>query len=122
MIPPGLDPTKLPNGSISSFFRGHKIRWDKYAAWWYFDESNKMIPTIAEYDARIGRWSLCYDLSAPIPCKKCGHIPTVDGHDGCLGTLPGVKYACCGHGIQDSYVLWQDGITNRFPSWNKNEE
>ena len=54
MIPPGLDPTKLPNGSISSFFRGHKIRWDKYAAWWYFDESNKMIPTIAEYDARIG--------------------------------------------------------------------
>lgn len=32
-------------------------------------------------------------------CAKCGLPPTPEGHDGCLGTLPGpIMNACCGHG------------------------
>jgi len=32
-------------------------------------------------------------------CKRCKQGPTKDGHDGCLGTLPGsIMNACCGHG------------------------
>jgi hypothetical protein len=39
------------------------------------------------------------------PCGHCGRAVTPDGHDGCLGTLPGVMNACCGHGRpQDAYV------------------
>ena len=32
------------------------------------------------------------------PCGHCGLASTPEGHDGCLGTLPGVANACCGHG------------------------
>ncbi len=33
-------------------------------------------------------------------CIDCGKLPTKEGHDGCIGTLPhkDVMNACCGHG------------------------
>ena len=34
------------------------------------------------------------------PCPRCGEMPTEEGHDACLGTLPGVVNACCGHGVE----------------------
>jgi len=38
------------------------------------------------------------------PCTSCGKYPTIEGHDACLGTMPGVAAACCGHGVKDPYV------------------
>ncbi len=35
------------------------------------------------------------------PCGVCGLHDTPEGHDGCLGTIPGMMNACCGHGIAD---------------------
>jgi len=36
-------------------------------------------------------------------CGHCGKPNTSEGHDGCIGTLPGnVKNACCGHGVESS--------------------
>ena len=32
------------------------------------------------------------------PCGHCGKPNTNKEHDGCLGTIPGVMNACCGHG------------------------
>lgn len=44
--------------------------------------------------------------------RKCGHCNkenTVEGHDGCLGTLIGVMNACCGHGVEtEAYVQFLD--------------
>lgn len=38
-------------------------------------------------------------------CKHCDFAPNKDGHDACLGELPGVMNACCGHGDEcDAYV------------------
>lgn len=37
----------------------------------------------------------------PRPCLKCGRKQNPDGTDPCLGFLPGVEYACCGHGLPD---------------------
>lgn len=34
------------------------------------------------------------------PCKRCGKRPTLEGYDACLGHIPQVDSACCGHGIQ----------------------
>lgn len=59
----------------------------------------------------------CYaDTMLPVsedaarPCGHCGLANTPDGHDGCLGTLPGVLNACCGHGIDgDAYVCLDTG-------------
>lgn len=39
------------------------------------------------------------------PCIKCGRVPTPEGHDACLGTIPGVKFACCGHGVTNAYTM-----------------
>lgn len=43
-----------------------------------------------------------YDDSRP--CTACGQHSTPEGYDACLGHLDGVAYACCGHGLDDSWV------------------
>lgn len=44
-------------------------------------------------------------------CEKCGKGPTQEGHDGCLGTLPGdIMNACCGHGNnKQAYIQYWSG-------------
>lgn len=37
------------------------------------------------------------------PCRRCNRLPTPEGHDACLGTIPGVTSACCGHGVEPPY-------------------
>jgi len=44
---------------------------------------------------------------------KCGHRRTVKGHDPCIANLPGVIGACCGHGVEQGYVTFQNGIVIR---------
>jgi len=44
-------------------------------------------------------------------CVKCKKPPTAEGHDGCLGTLPGsdIMNACCGHGNDiQAYIQYWD--------------
>lgn len=47
------------------------------------------------------------------PCKKCGKIfegSNTGDADPCLGELPGVNNACCGHGVRSkSYVRFENG-------------
>lgn len=43
-------------------------------------------------------------------CGHCGLSRATEGHDGCVGTLPGVMNACCGHGeVGMAYVQYEDG-------------
>ena len=45
----------------------------------------------------------------PPKCVKCGELPTPEGHDACLGELPGLMNACCGHGnVGSAYVQFLD--------------
>lgn len=38
-------------------------------------------------------------------CGHCHKTSTPEGHDGCIGKIPGVKNACCGHGeVQEAYI------------------
>lgn len=38
-------------------------------------------------------------------CTHCNKSRTPEGHDGCIGTLEGIKNACCGHGFDnEAYV------------------
>lgn len=70
-----------------SYLRGHPIYFDGQV-WRYVDTDE---PTASTWQNR--------------PCGRCNRFPTADGHDACLGTLPGVMNACCGHGQQkDAYV------------------
>jgi hypothetical protein len=45
-------------------------------------------------------------------CSHCGLDRTIEGHDGCIGTLPNIMNACCGHGeINMAYVQFWDETT-----------
>ena len=61
---------------------------------------------------------LCWE-SPPRPCPKCGEAPVceegkIDGHDPCIANLPGVDFACCGHGVEEGYIKFEDGRVFRF--------
>ncbi len=52
-------------------------------------------------------------------CPECKETRGADLHDPCLGRLPGVRYACCGHGgkapgYADGYVCFENGVVIRF--------
>ena len=44
------------------------------------------------------------------PCPLCNKLRRADGCDPCLGRLPGVTYACCGHGKREGYIIFENGI------------
>lgn len=81
-----------------SQFRGHPIHWDEQLQGWRFTDTG--LPTVDTHHLR--------------PCGHCGRHDTPEGHDGCLGTLPGVMNACCGHGVnREAYVQYPSGFTIR---------
>lgn len=74
--------------------RGHRIE-ERDDRWCYADTGE---PTVETHGER--------------PCGCCGVHGAADGHDPCLGTLPGVMNACCGHGQPgEAYVQFEDGFT-----------
>lgn len=42
------------------------------------------------------------------PCVLCKQNATSEGYDACLGYIEGVKSACCGHGINEGFVVYKD--------------
>ena len=79
-----------------SYFRGHPVvcfageACERYA--------DDLTPTVDEAGASVER-----------PCVQCGLLAAPDGPDPCLGLLPDVKAACCGHGVEEPYVLMSHG-------------
>lgn len=72
---------------ITSYLRGHEIYY-KNEKWYYLDDNS-----IAD-DSR--------------PCKKCGKYPTKEGYDACIGYIKGATSACCGHGVQEGFIIKGD--------------
>jgi len=73
--------------------RGNDIECNNNDVWIYSDTKQ---PVPINYKTR--------------PCGNCGKNYTEEGHDGCLGTLPGLMNACCGHGDGEAaYVQFLDG-------------
>lgn len=54
-----------------------------------------------------------YDRLNPRPCITCGLRQTSEGHDPCIANLPGIRNACCGHGVTEGYLNFSDGRTVR---------
>lgn len=78
--------------TTKSYLRGHEIELSPDQQYRYVDTKE---PTAETWTSR--------------PCGHCGKYRTVEGHDGCLGTLPGVINACCGHGHEGAYLQLLDG-------------
>lgn len=53
---------------------------------------------------------MCFEFTADVrPCPGCDELPGEDTVDPCLGRMPGVTTACCGHGVGRGYVAYEDG-------------
>ncbi len=71
---------------------------------------NKSNPAYTDADGVVRH--VCTNTPMPrgtlAPCGECKLYRTVEGHDGCLGTLPGaVMNACCGHGApREAYIQY----------------
>lgn len=81
----GAEPKGPP--MARGYHRGHEMECHDAETWYYVADGVRV---------------------ADDPDRDCGHcgIPqTREGHDGCLGTIPGAENACCGHGRPDeAYV------------------
>jgi hypothetical protein len=66
------------------------------------------------YDGKGWRWRATGELvkKTETTCPSCGESCGFDGPDPCLGMLPGVRGACCGHGDRDrAYITFENGLT-----------
>lgn len=72
---------------IKSHVRGHEIYWDQENNIWRYCDTGE-------------------DIEIERLCKKCGKFPTNDGYDACLGHIEGATHACCGHGIEKPYIIF----------------
>ncbi len=89
---------------IEGYISGHKTYTTNGKDWFY--KATKELVTQETIKAK--------------PCIKCNLPPTTDGHDACIANLPGVEYACCGHGIEDyDYVKLFDGRRLRLEEYYK---
>ena len=88
---------------VKSKFRGYEIHLEDGE--WLFSDTNE--PTITTHQLR--------------PCGFCKMMNTPEGHDGCLGELPGVMNACCGHGeLNAAYIQFEGGriIRGSLARWS----
>jgi len=72
---------------ITTNSRGHQIYYDGVV--WRYVDTNEI-----DTDSR--------------PCKKCGRMPTKEGYDACIGHIEGASSACCGHGIEEPYIIKEE--------------
>lgn len=86
--------------SATSYFRGHEIYYNFNRKVWYYSDTDEEM-----------------DIADPRPCKKCGKVfqgSNEGDADLCLGELPGVTNACCGHGVKEqSYICFENGLIIR---------
>jgi hypothetical protein len=55
-------------------------------------------------------------MTDPDICPKCHKKRPRSGYDACLGYLPGVVSACCGHGKDRGFITWKNGTAITFSS------
>lgn len=80
--------------TITARIYGHDVYYNSQEECWRYQDNHQIVKGVRG-------------------CPQCGEPPTPEGHDACLGTIPGAIYACCGHGRQDGYVLWEQPTEGR---------
>ena len=80
-----------------AIYRGHAIYYDEAGCWRYAD-TGEPIPQCGGHSR---------------PCAYCGRGPhEAYEPDPCLGNLPGVDNACCGHGYPGkAYIRFENGVS-----------
>ena len=80
--------------SVTSHVCGRPIEW-RCGGWYYIGSDEPVMPWPSDGP----------DVRPHDVCLKCGEVPTLEGFDACLGRLPDVMHACCGHGVERGYTI-----------------
>lgn len=80
----------------TTYIRGRLAWWCEATETWRWQDT----------DAPAAGWG-----GEERPCPQCGALADAGGPDPCMGVLPGVSAACCGHGRLDGYVRLVDGAS-----------
>ena len=81
--------------TLISHTHGHKVTSENYGKDWYYKDGTR-----------------CTRVNIK-KCPRCKKPPTEKGHDQCISDLPGVEFACCGHGVAEGYIKFKDGTSVR---------
>lgn len=81
---------------VKSFYRGQPIVYDENRRKWVFEEKDTFL------NDEI-------DKCKTVRCVKCNEYMKSNEPDQCLGHLKGVINACCGHGKQRGYIIFENG-------------
>ena len=92
------------------FVRGNKVRYNERGELFDADTLEPIEFFDPDTGESLGSKFPGLDISR-VACPRCGR-PS-DGHDNCLGYLPGVYFACCGHGAYEGYIYFRNGIVIR---------
>jgi hypothetical protein len=82
------------------YLNGHEAYWDIDTDQWLWCDNNQ--PTGWGNDCKR-------------ECPACNKPPTSEGYDACLGHIKGADYACCGHGVEDGYIIYKNGSKTVIP-------
>jgi len=83
--------------SVYNKHRGHSAYFCEDQLEWVYEEDQEPIQTEPQK-----------------PCVLCGKSFEFGTPDVCLGYLPGVRNACCGHGDKENaYVQFENGLVIR---------
>jgi hypothetical protein len=55
-----------------------------------------------------------HEKDVPFKCPSCRIVVEPGEADPCMGSLPGVKLACCGHGSGQGYIMFENGASLVF--------
>lgn len=70
-----------------------------HKGWWRYVDNDEITPQKDKGEKQ--------DISRK--CPLCNQSPRDDQHDPCIANLPGVRFACCGHGRKETaYILFED--------------
>ncbi len=100
---------------------GHIVAWN--GSNWVYADTGDIIPDSWFDRCTRDVWGDKCPIDIWRPCKKCGEYPNREGDDFCLGHLGKVLNACCGHGKDEGYIMFENGITIRgkfeIENWDK---
>lgn len=71
---------------IKAYSHGWEIYYDGET--WKYEDNNEII-------------------NGMMPCKKCNKPPTPEGYDACIVHIDGCTSACCGHGVEEKYFVYE---------------
>ena len=90
----------MGKGTPNTLIGGQPAHWDPELEKYRYDSDNSVIEE--------------GEQAHPLPhqpCPQCGLNPKdFGGHDPCIANLPGVLMACCGHGVKEGSIHFENGV------------